>query len=180
MGSAERFGVESAHVPFPASVLTRAPLRERAFVAATTVSVLALGFLFLGRKSLWLDEAFSVAAARLSWGDLFALLWDSQANAGLYYVLLHPWLVFGEDEFAVRSLSVLFAAATVPVFYALAARLFDRPTAVVASVLLALNASFVAHAQEARTYALVVFLAVLSSYLLLLLLERRTPLVNAA
>ncbi len=177
-GSAERFRVESARAPSAASVLTRAPLRERAFVVVSTVAVLALGFLFLGRKSIWLDEAFSVAAARLSWGDLFALLWDSQANAGLYYVLLHPWLVFGEDEFAVRSLSVLFAAATMPFFYALGARLFGRPTAVVASVLLALNASFVTYAQEARTYTLVVFLVVLSSYLLLLLLERPTPLVQ--
>ena len=135
---------------------------------------LVLGLLFLGRESVWLDEAFSVAAARLPWGELIALIGDSQANMSLYYVLLHAWLAVGESEFAVRALSVLFAAAAAPTLYLLVRRLFDTRTAVVAAVLLAVNAYFLRYAQEARGYALLVFLVVLASYLLVVAIDGGT------
>ena len=59
----------------------------------------------------------------------------------LYYVLLHGWLGLGEGEAAVRLLSVLCAAATIPVVYLLALQLFDGATAALAALLTALNPS---------------------------------------
>ena len=35
----------------------------------------------------------------------------------LYYLLLHFWLKLGDSEFLTRSLSSVFAVATVPVVY---------------------------------------------------------------
>jgi mannosyltransferase len=129
----------------------------------------------LGAKSLWFDEGTSIAIAGLDWHGL----WQEstvygEANMSLYHVLLHLWLALGQSESAIRGFSVLLAVMTVPVFYLLAARLFDRGVAVVAGTLLVLNAFFVHYAQEARGYSLVLFLVTCSSYLFVRALDRPT------
>jgi len=130
--------------------------------------VLALGsvlmLLFIGEKSLWIDEVLSVAYASNDWKGLWRLVSGEQANMGLYYVLLHYWLSLGETEFVVRSLSVAFALASVPFVYTLGARLFGQQEGIIAALLLAVNAFFVRYAQEARGYTLAVLLVSVSSY----------------
>ena len=117
----------------------------------------------LGCKPFWFDETFSVALARIGWPSFLRLLWWREANMSLYYLLLRVWLHFGQSEFFIRSLSVLFAAVTIPAVYWLAARLYDRRVALIATTLLAFNAYSVRYAQEARTYSLFLLLATLSS-----------------
>ena len=147
---------------------------HRFFLVSLEILLAAtLAILFLGEKSFWLDEAFSVVAvARLDWTSMWQVLSDREANGGLYFVLLHLWLVLGESEFAVRSLSVVFAVATVPVVYALGSRLFGLRVAAGAALLLAVNAFFIQYAQEARGYSLLLFLASLSSYILVRAIEK--------
>src|ERR1700737_4349856 len=74
-------------------------------------------------------------------------------------------MTFGSSEGFVRGLSVLFSVATVPVIFFLAARLFDRRAALLAALLLAINAFHIRYAQEARSYAMLVFFAVLATWL---------------
>ena len=142
--------------------------------AAATLVAAALGLLFLGSKSFWLDESFSAAASRLSLGGLWHLAVDSQANMSLYYALLHEWRELGDGEFALRSLSVLCAAASVPFVWAVARRLFDETTAAVAAFLLALNQFLLQYAQEARGYSLAVLLVSIASLLFLRAADRPT------
>src|SRR5437899_793968 len=89
----------------------------------------------------------------------------------LYYLLLHFWLHLGKSEFFVRTLSVVFALATIPVLYLLGRRLFDSRVGLVAAALLAVNAYFVRYSQEARSYTLMLFLCMLSSLYFLECLE---------
>ena len=89
----------------------------------------AIRLLNLARKPFWFDECFSVEVARIGWGTFLRLLWWREANMALYYLLLRIWLHFGQSEFFVRSLSVLFAAATLPAIYWLARILYDRRVA---------------------------------------------------
>jgi mannosyltransferase len=127
----------------------------------------AVRFLFLARKPFWFDECFSVEVARLDWRNFLHLLWWREANMSLYYLLLRIWLVFethsGQSEFFIRGLSVLIAAATVPAIYWLARMLYDRRVALIAAALFTFNAYSVRYAQEARSYALLLLLATLSS-----------------
>ena len=67
---------------------------------------LALMLPQLGEKGFWLDEALSVARARLDSGSLWREIATSQANMGLYYVLLHFWVSLGTSEAIVRGLDV--------------------------------------------------------------------------
>jgi mannosyltransferase len=123
----------------------------------------AVRFVFLAHKPFWFDECFSVEVARISWGNFLRLLWWREANMSLYYGLLRIWLQFGHSEFFIRSLSVLMAVATLPAIYWLARQLYDRRVALIAAALFAFNAYSVRYAQEARSYALFLLLATLSS-----------------
>ena len=146
-------------------MVARAILEVDPLLAVATVTAGALGFLFLGKPSLWVDEIFSATAARLSLSRLWGLVTSSQANMGLYYFLLHFWIRFvGDGDSAIRALSVLPAVATVPVFYGLGRRLFGSLAAGLACVLLSVNAFFITYAQQARGYSLVLLLVTVSSY----------------
>ena len=127
--------------------------------AAATV----LRFLFLTRKPFWFDECFSAEVAGLSWHDFLRLLWWREANMSLYYVLLRGWLHFGFSPFFIRSLSVLCSLATLPAVFWLGCRLFDRRVGLIAVALMSCNAYSIRYAQEARSYALFMLLATLSS-----------------
>ncbi len=136
--------------------------------------VIALGTLLrfweLGTESLWFDEAYSVWVARhdLSWQ--FALATE-RIFPLLYYVVLHFWLRLGSSEFAIRFLSVLLGIGSIAALYPLARDLFDRRTALLSALLLAVSPLHVWFSQEARMYILVGTLGVLSAYSLRLALR---------
>ncbi len=158
----------------------RAGWRRCAPAAGIMVLASSVAMVKLGERSLWGDEAFSVAVARAPAGEFWRVLAEGQANMALYYLLLRPWIGFGISEATVRLLSVVAATASVGVVYALAARLFDRRTAAMAAVIVAVNGFFVRYAQEARSYALVVLLVCLATYLLVRLHQENGSSATAA
>jgi hypothetical protein len=153
-----------------------APLAATVTRHATGALAAALAFALavyeLGSRSLWGDEVFSVTLAQKPAAEFWHVVSTSQANMSLYYVLLRGWVALGDGEAWIRLLSVLAAVGAVVVLYAVAARLFDRRTATVAAVLLATNAFFLHHAQEARSYALVVLLTAGATFLFVAADER--------
>src|SRR3954451_7149155 len=135
----------------------------------------ALGAYHLGSRSLWGDEAFSIALAREPFAEFWRVVSTSQANMSLYYFLLRGWTVFGDGEGVVRLLSLLAGVSAVAVLYLAAERLFDRGVATVAALLLAVNGFFLHYAQEARSYSLVLLLTTVSTLLFLVAEERVRP-----
>ncbi|HEV2112654.1 MAG TPA: glycosyltransferase family 39 protein, partial [Terriglobales bacterium] len=119
----------------------------------------------LADHSLWVDEAFSVHFAHMHWRAFWKLAWSREANMLLYYLLLRPWVQFGDGEYWVRLLSAIFGVAGVLMMYALGRDLFSRATGLIASALLAVHAFHVYYSQEARSYSLTVFLLIGSAWL---------------
>jgi mannosyltransferase len=138
------------------------PLELSALTLITAVAAL-LRFHLLGAKIFWFDECVGVEIARLDWFNFARILWRREANMSLYYLFLRLWLRLGNTPAIIRSLSVIFAMATIPALYLLGRRLFDPRTGLIAAILLALNAYHIRYSQEARSYALTVLLCVLSS-----------------
>jgi hypothetical protein len=132
------------------------------------LSIFALGLRLhhLSTKSIWTDEAFSVQMARLSWSDFAFLIKHQEPNMAAYYLLLRFWTLFGIGEGFVRGLSVLFSVLTVPLLYLLGKRLFGETAGLLAAGLLAVNAYHIRYAQEARSYAMLIFLIVLATWIL--------------
>ncbi len=140
-------------------------------VVALTAAVLAAGFLRIGSRSIWLDESTSIWYALHTWRDLLDVF-TLDPNMSAYYAVLWFWRhIFGDGVVAMRSLSVLFAAMTIPAVYAVGARLFGRPAGLIAALLVALNAFLLRYAQEVRSYALVTLLVTLSSWFLIAQLD---------
>jgi mannosyltransferase len=149
-------------------------------VVVLTLATAGVGFIRLGSRSIWGDEAFSISYAVQSLHGLAASV-RRDPNMSLYYGGLWLWTrVFGDGVVSVRSMSVLFAALTVPVVYLLGDRLFGRRAGIFAALLLATNAYFLVYAQEARGYSLVTLLTALSMYFFVDALERErhAPLVG--
>jgi uncharacterized membrane protein len=118
---------------------------------------------FLAPPELWLDEAQSVAIARLPLPELFAAL-EQDGSPPLYYLLLHGWTaVFGTSATAVRALSAGIGVLTLPLAWHVARRLAGRRVAVALVVLLATSPFLIRYSSETRMYALLVLLTVLGA-----------------
>ena len=134
-------------------------------VAALTALTVALGVLRLDDRSIWLDEGNSIWYALHTWRALLDQIVHFDPNMSFYYWLLWFWRhLFGSGVFAMRALSVVFAALTVPAAYILGRRMFDTRAGVVTAALVVVNGFFLTYAQEARAYALVTLLVTISSY----------------
>jgi mannosyltransferase len=136
---------------------------EAAVLGLIVAFAALLRFHALAAKGFWFDEGISIGIARLDWYDFGRILWRREANMSLYYLLLRGWLYFGHSEAFIRSLSVIFGLATIPVLYLLGRRLFGPWAGLIAAALLAVNGFHLQASQEARSYSLFVFLGTLSS-----------------
>lgn len=145
----------------PLDVRRRVQFDLALFAGAAALSTAV--FLVVARSTgLWLDEAQSVAIARLPvTGLLHALRQDG--SPPLYYLLLHAWIrLFGTGDTAVRALSALFAVGAAPAAYLAGRRTLGRRSGRVAAALLVTMPFFNRYATEARMYSLVVLLAALA------------------
>src|SRR5271165_4796776 len=111
----------------------------------------------LPTRSLWLDEAATVAIA----SQHGAALWHAFARDGGnmlgYYLAMHVVIgAFGDGAAAIRVPSVIATAATAGLVSLLAIRVFDRRVAISAGILCAVSLPLIFWGQNARGYALMV------------------------
>lgn len=123
-------------------------------------AALPLGFLLLfaavlyfptaARRSIWLDEGFSLYDA------------EHLRNMGislrpLYYVVLHFWMKAGTGVEWLRGLSILFALASIFCLYSIGKRLFSASAGLTAAALLVLSPGFIKQIQQIRMYSMGMF-----------------------
>ncbi len=131
------------------------------------VCTLVVCLIGIDSASFWRDEAATLDAEARPIPALLRMLTQVDAVHGAYYLLLWPVVhVFGGGEFAVRLPSALAMAAAAYGIGVLGARLHSRPAGVYSGLTFALLPQVSRYGQEARSYALVVAIAVLASCLL--------------
>jgi hypothetical protein len=136
---------------------------DTTWVILITLVGLALRLTGLGAHSLWFDEAFSwLVAQEAPWTILTER--PEPILPPLYHLLLHFWIVLGESETALRSLSMLFGVLTIPLLYALGRELFGASTGLGAALGTATLPFQVYFSQEARLYSMVILLSALMLY----------------
>ncbi|MCL6504528.1 MAG: glycosyltransferase family 39 protein [Pirellulales bacterium] len=131
----------------------------------------------IGTRSLWFDEAFTWRLAGLPISELLsrAVL---DHNPPLYYLVLHGWMALtGDSPAMLRLPSVVGGALAVLTGAWLAAdvarqrspgsRAYAARAALLAALLLALNATQIRWGSEVRMYSLGTLLALLSTAVLL-------------
>lgn len=173
------------------SQTARAALLNYALLAALLLAVFTLSTADIQRESLWFDEAYTLYIVRdegrlpdgLSSTARYVL--DSLRQAveraredvhpPLYFVLFDVWtLLAGESPYAARLPSALFGLVGLAATYALGRRLFDRPTALIAVLILGTASLFLYYTREARMYTLLLALAALATLAYLRWVEQPT------
>lgn len=147
----------------------------RILLPAITALGLLLRCLFLGSKSFWMDEGFSAYMARADYPSFLNFVRHGEINMAAYYVLLRLWTHWSVGESFIRLLSVIASAATIPLVYLVGKWLFTPRAGLIAAALLAVHPGHIEYAQEARSYALAVFLVCLTSLFLLRCLSQDRP-----
>lgn len=149
--------------PFP--VTNAAIGRDVPLARFWTLALLVTGLALLLRlptlagRSLWLDETYSAWFAAVPLHELWTSVPLYETHPPFYYTLLKGWTaLFGNQEAAMRSLSVLASVLTVLALPAGArlARLGAKAerVALLAALFLAVNAASIQYAQQARPYAI--------------------------
>lgn len=144
---------------------------ESICVAGVTILAAALRLYGIGDKSIWYDESFVITLAEMPVPDMIRALLQLDPHPPLYYLLMHFWLRLGDNPFMARLPSALLSTASVPLLYALGARLIGRKAAFGASTLLAVSSFHVFWGQEARMYALLGLLCLASTFFLVKALQ---------
>ena len=144
----------------------------------------ALRFATLDAQSFWRDEASTVLLLRDSLEGVLRGVSEREATPPLYYALAWLWSqAAGTGEVGLRSLSALLGTLTIPVAFAIGARLGGRSAGLLAAALVALNPFLIWFSQEARPYALLVLLTAIATLWWLRAMtepDRRAPLAWGA
>jgi mannosyltransferase len=158
-------------LPAQASRTATSSKLERQLLIALTVIALALRVTNLSR-SLFIDEAYSLALAQRSFGHMLALF-GYEANGTLYPIVLWPLVrIFGTGAVLLRAPSVIAGTLAIPALWWAARKLLPSPAALLAAALLALNPMAIWYSEMARQYAFVVLAACLAFGALARALER--------
>lgn len=129
-------------------------------ILLVALAALAVRAAVLNGRSLWFDEAFSVAVARLPLPQAWSLIARTDTHPPLYYLLLHFWVRLGDSPSMVRLLSLVFGVLGVVTTWRLA-RLLGGPVLALASAALLAGATLAIQASvEARMASLLTLLSV--------------------
>jgi mannosyltransferase len=120
------------------------------------------------------DETLAFFISSQPFGAMLDVVLDERGGAPLHFLLAHLAILIAPGLTGLRLISVVFAVASMPVIAALVARLTDRRTALLATLLVAASWVTLLHAVYARMYSLFLFTSVLTFLLLLRALERGT------
>jgi uncharacterized membrane protein len=131
---------------------------------ALTLLALVIRLAWLGRKSLWLDEVYSLNRASLNVAQIVETRGDP--HPPLFYVGLHYWLALGRSEFALRLPSAVWGAVSVGLLYLLGQRWASMWVGILAALLLAIAPLHVWFSQEARMYSATCALGLLAVWAL--------------
>ena len=146
--------------------------QERLALLLIVVAAVLLRAFRLGHQSLWTDEIVSALSAD---GRLWWVLTQTSVNSNippLYYAVLHLVMSLSRQEWVLRLPSLLSGVASVPLFFAIVREWLGSRVALVCAALVAISPFHVWYSQEARPYALLLFLSLLSLRLLQLLVAR--------
>jgi uncharacterized membrane protein len=134
------------------------------FWCSALIVLLAAAFRFwdLSSTPLWMDEAFTVLAARFPLSSI--LFNEIDYHPPLVYVLQHLWMKLSSALSFARVPAAMAGTLTVLIVIASTADLLSRRAALWAGLLVAVSTGHIYYSQDARMYPLVVLGLALASW----------------
>lgn len=138
------------------------PLVAVALAVFTTITLWTIT-----KSSFWFDEAFGAYMIKHFNFVEISRYTATDVHPPVFYWLLKLWsMIFGNSEFALRSMSTFFGGIAIVFGYLLTNRLFGKNAARVSLVFMAISPMLVRYGQEARMYTLVATIALAATYVL--------------
>ncbi|MBI2386293.1 MAG: glycosyltransferase family 39 protein [Elusimicrobia bacterium] len=132
--------------------------------AAAILAGTVLRVLFLGARSLWLDEASVLFLAGKPLSELVPALVNNEFNPPLYFALMRFWLkAFPDPRLGLRLFSALCGVASLFAFRALADKVLPERVRLPALWLAAASSFWIHVAQDGRCYSLLLLVSLLST-----------------
>lgn len=116
----------------------------------------------LNFKGLWLDELSEVIVAESSTINGVLSGVSQHLSPPLDYIILHFFLLFGNNDFIARLPSAIFGILSIMIIYNVAKSLFGIKEGLISALLLSLSPLHIWYSQEARMYSLFMLLSLLS------------------
>jgi 4-amino-4-deoxy-L-arabinose transferase-like glycosyltransferase len=132
-------------------------------IAVLILLAALLRLTWLGHLNFRNDESFTLLDARQSWPAVLGFEGFYDYHPPLSFALAKAAALVVPEVLAARTVAAVCAVLTIPVFYALAARLLDSRAALVGSLLLAISPAHIEFSRIGRMYAPMV-LAIVCSY----------------
>ncbi|HSM56418.1 MAG TPA: glycosyltransferase family 39 protein [Candidatus Sulfomarinibacteraceae bacterium] len=150
--------------------LGQSSVAQALLLAVITMAASAFRFYKLGAWSFWGDEWISVRRATVEYEGLLNIQPLSRIATALSLDLL------GISEWSARLTPAIFGVLTVVLLYFVAREMFGFTTALMASLLLAINPWHLYWSQNARFYTALLLFFTLALFLFYMGLERDRPL----
>ena len=164
-----RWRMNDREYPVPKRDYSRAPLFPLPREGWALLALLAIMFLgavlrFYGLdfQSLWGGE---LASWDLGGRDTISEVVRDGTQPPLYFLILHfaGW-IFGDSEWALRLPSAVAGWLCIPAIYLLGKKLYSEREGIMAALFVAVLWAPVYYGQEARPYAMLILLSILTSY----------------
>ncbi|MEH1852488.1 MAG: glycosyltransferase family 39 protein [Nostoc sp.] len=128
-----------------------------------------LRFFMLSSQSLWYDEGLTLTNSDVSTFQESISRVRNISNSDrfqpLYFIVMFWWRqLFGESEFALRSLSTILGIGSNVILFFTALRIYGKKHAFWTLLILTFSCFCVNYSQEARIYAFAMFIASLQLY----------------
>ena len=154
--------------------MIHAEVKKNRTVFVILLALILLGTILriygLGAKSIWYDEAVSIANAEK---DLTFFIDSSFCYKPVYFMLLKIWMsLFGAGKIIARLLSVIFGVISIFLIYRIAKMLFNQKIGLISAFILAISCFHIYHAQQIRQHSLFTLLTLLSFFFFLKIITK--------
>lgn len=164
---------ETSNMQNTHAFLRRTYRRLRAYPHVDIIAMVAaigayagLVLVHISTWSIWFDEAFTAYLVRFDYLDI-ARYTATDVHPPLYYWAVKAWTtVWGTNELAFRSLSMVCGALAIAIGFVLIRKLFGKQAAVLGAWLMALSPMLVRYGEEARMYMMVTAIVFAATYAL--------------
>jgi uncharacterized membrane protein len=145
--------------------------RSKYYLVVLLIIILGafLRFFMLADKSLWSDEGLSLFFSDGSnIQEFIKRIFQTETSEKfqpLYFLILFYWRqLFGDSEFALRSLSAFFNVGAVILMFFTTLRLYGKKHALWSAIIMSISSYCVYYSQQTRPYGLLLFVAALQLY----------------
>ena len=151
----------------------RKKLCFRGMIFLILLIAISLRLFLINSGCIWLDEGYKFIQSQNLKAYLNYLIYDT--NPPLMPFLLHFWIkFFGKSEFALRLFPLTFSILGLILIGILGLNFFDKRFTLFFLSFLSTSPFFIKYSRDVTPYAVVLFFAILSTYLFLKLLNRQT------